>query len=1038
MLHSTAPLVTIETRDRMSTPMDVQHKLTYWKSLPTPSHEEDKAIFTPEPSFKEKRRIGGQFSRRRFLEVSGFALTLSALAGCSSTPVEVALPLLEQPEGLIPGRSLQFASTCLGCSAGCGLLATVRDGRPLKMEGMPENPLSKGGLCAIGQALPMGLYDSHRLKYPLAAGKQSDWETVDEEIGDAIKELRMTGGAVRVVTPTITSPTLQATIDLFLSGFRDAQHIMWDALSSSAILDAHARTHGVRVLPRYHFEKAVVIVSLGADFLGAWISPVEFTADWRKRRTPTSDRPEMSYHVQLEGRFSLTGGKADQRLRISPDSYGAVLSHLYVALAKRANVTVEEIALGTPPVAENILEEIEERLWQTQGQSLVVSDSQDIQVQVLVNGVNQLLRNYGATLDIEQPSRQRQGNDASLGEFLKELDSGKVAALFVLGNDLAHNLPHIESLRQQLQRVPLIVSSADREDSFAALANYVCPDHHPLESWLDAEPVEGLVSLSQPLLQPLRQTRSVLESLARWSGKNASAYDLLYGHWERAIFPRVGGESFQSFWDQSVHDGFVVVPPPEQSAGVFRAEVVQLIASEKDSGYLLELHAKVGLLDSRHAHNPWLQELPDPITKVTWDNYVSISPATAGILDLADGDVARVSVTEGNIAIELPVLVQPGQHDRVLAIPLGYGVRGTDRFAHIGPQWLEARPTVDSGDTVGKNAAPFLDFRSGSARYLRPNVTITNAGRRHSLATTQEHHSLEVPAHVAPYGAEKREPIQETTLSAFARDPLAGAPEVHHDSSMQLWPNDHPRSGHAWGMAIDLNTCTGCSACVIACQAENNVPVVGKDEVLRQREMHWIRIDRYYSGEGDDLDVAHQPMMCQHCGNAPCETVCPVLATVHSQEGLNEQTYNRCVGTRYCANNCPYKVRRFNWFDYPHDDSLQNLILNPDVTVRTRGVMEKCSLCVQRIEEGKIEARRLGEPVADGAIRTACQQSCPAQAIVFGDINDPQSRLATTLANPRRFGVLEEFNFQPVVSYLRLVRNRVDQEAPKPNGDAHA
>lgn len=1022
----------------MSTPMHSQQENAYWKSLSPRLRVEDDTVFTPEPAVESKKQVDKKLSRRRFLEASGFALTLTAFAGCTRTPVEVALPLIEQPEGFIPGRTLHFASTCLGCSAGCGLLASVRDGRPLKMEGMLENPLSKGGLCAVGQSLPMGLYDSQRLRHPLTAGKPSDWDVVDREINAALEKLRATGGAVRIVTPTITSPTLQATIDHFISGFSDARHVMWDANSASAILDAHAQTHGVRVLPRYRFERAQVIISFGADFLGAWISPVEFTAGWRERRTPTVDRQEMSYHVQIEGRLSLTGGKADRRLRVSPDSYGAILSQLYVALAKRASLSVEETSSETLPVAADILEEIEEQLWAARGQALVVSDSQDIKVQVLVNGLNHVLESYGATLDIERPSRQRQGNDASLGEFLKELESGKVAALFVLGNDLAHNLPDSDSFTQQLKRVPLIVSSADREDSFAALANYVCPDHHPLESWLDAEPVEGLVTLSQPLLQPLGKTRSVLESLARWSGQVTSAYDLVRDQWERVVFPRTDSASFQPFWDQAVQQGFVNVPPHAQSAGVFHTETVQLIPIEPADGYLLELHARVGLLDSRHAHNPWLQELPDPITKVTWDNYVSISPATAKALHLTDGDVARVSVTEGNIAIELPVLVQPGQHDRVLAIPLGYGVRGTDRFAHIGPQWLEARPTVAPGDTVGKNAAPFLDFRSGSTRYLRSGVTFTKAGRRHPLATTQEHHSLEVPAHVAPHGAEKREPIQETTLSAFVRDPLAGAPEVHHDSSTQLWPNDHPRSGHAWGMAIDLNRCTGCSACVIACQAENNVPVVGKDEVLRQREMHWIRIDRYYSGEGDDLDVAHQPMMCQHCGNAPCETVCPVLATVHSQEGLNEQTYNRCVGTRYCANNCPYKVRRFNWFDYPHDDSLQNLILNPDVTVRTRGVMEKCSLCVQRIEEGKIEARRLGEPLADGTIRTACQQSCPAQAIVFGDMNDPQSRLAKSLANPRRFGVLEEFNFQPVVSYLRLVRNRVEQEASKPNGDAHA
>jgi molybdopterin-containing oxidoreductase family iron-sulfur binding subunit len=362
----------------------------------------------------------------------------------------------------------------------------------------------------------------------------------------------------------------------------------------------------------------------------------------------------------------------------------------------------------------------------------------------------------------------------------------------------------------------------------------------------------------------------------------------------------------------------------------------------------------------------------------------------------------------------------------VLAIALGYGVRGTDRFADVGPRWLEARPTVARGELVGKNAASLLEFGDGAMQLTRTSVSLEKLPGRRELASTQTHHSLEVPRNVAPRGAEVRDAVQRTTLPAFVRNPSAGKPVVHHHDDVQLWAEDHPLTGHHWGLVIDLNCCTGCSACMLACQSENNVPVVGKDEVRRGREMHWIRLDRYYSGDDDDIDVAHQPMMCQHCDNAPCETVCPVLATVHSEEGLNEQVYNRCVGTRYCANNCPYKVRRFNWFKYEHDDALQNLALNPDVTVRGRGVMEKCSMCVQRIEDGKLEARRRGQPLADGAIQTACQQSCPAQAIIFGDMNDAHSRIHEALENPRRYGVLEEFNFRPSVSYLRVVRNRDD------------
>ena len=421
------------------------------------------------------------------------------------------------------------------------------------------------------------------------------------------------------------------------------------------------------------------------------------------------------------------------------------------------------------------------------------------------------------------------------------------------------------------------------------------------------------------------------------------------------------------------------------------------------------LYPKIGMLDGRHGHNAWLHELPDPVTKVTWDNYASVSPAAAKRLGVADGDVVRVTA-DGAPPLELPAFVQPGQHDASVAIALGYGRAGTDRFAKVGPPWFEARPPVG---LVGVNASTLVTIEDTTRRYSGRSVTVVKTGRTHPLASTQIHHSLE-----GVEGQEPRPIVQETTLAQ-----LVGAATETHETEGELWASDHPSTGHRWGMAIDLNTCTGCSACVIACQAENNVPVVGQDEVRRKREMHWIRIDRYYSGSDDEPEVAHQPMMCQHCEHAPCETVCPVLATVHGDEGLNEQVYNRCVGTRYCANNCPYKVRRFNWFDYPHEDRLQNLVFNPNVTVRSRGVMEKCTFCVQRIEETRIEARRLGQPIADGAIKTACQQVCPADAIVFGDLNDPNTRVAGLAESNRAYRVLEDLNTRPAVRYLKIVRH---------------
>jgi molybdopterin-containing oxidoreductase family iron-sulfur binding subunit len=430
----------------------------------------------------------------------------------------------------------------------------------------------------------------------------------------------------------------------------------------------------------------------------------------------------------------------------------------------------------------------------------------------------------------------------------------------------------------------------------------------------------------------------------------------------------------------------------------------------------LVLYAKPAILGGEHAYNPFLQELPDPVSKVVWDNYACLSPAAAELADVKSGDVVRV--TAGRDSIELPVLIQPGQHDRVVAVALGYGGVATERFKAVGHHWFGSRPTVGPNGRVGTNAASLLRFEQGVLRYERGGVQIEKTGRTHPLACTQDHHTLTMPARLAPAGGERRDIVQEISLADLAADVQEDGTHV-----ADLWPADHEYVGHRWGMSIDLNACTGCGACVVACQAENNVPVVGKDEVRRNREMHWIRIDRYFSEDADGLHLAHQPMMCQHCGHAPCETVCPVVATVHSSEGLNQQVYNRCVGTRYCANNCPYKTRRFNWFEYPRGEGTEHLALNPDVTVRSRGVMEKCTFCVQRIQEAKIDAKQRGEPVRDGDVRTACEQSCPAQAIVFGDVNDPKSRVSQLMRGARTYRVLEELNVQPSVGYLKVVRH---------------
>ena len=963
-------------------------------------------------------------SRRMFLEASGYALFLSALAGCSRAPTKNAVALVEQPEGMLTGKARYYAAVCGGCSAGCGTLVKCRDGRPIKLEGNPDHPLSRGGLCAVGQAHLLGLYDSQRLQEPLLDKQPASWKEIDGLVAARLKEAKGGAGAVRLLTGTVLSPTSRAWGKKFLDQTPGAQHVIYDPLSSAAIRLAHRATHAAPLLPRYRLDRAEVIVSLDADFLGTWISPVEYTVAYRAGRAPQGQPSQMSYHVQFESRLSLSGSNADRRFVVLPGELGAVASQLVARLSRRAGKAPPDAPDAVALISAAELDQLAERLWQAHGKSIVLCGSQDLPTQVLCNHLNHLLDNYGRTLDLELPSLQQQGDEGQLDSLLADLRQKKVALLVIAGVNPVYDLPAGDDWEAALRQTPLVVYVGSHRDETAAVAKVVAAASHPLESWGDAEPVAGVAAVSQPALRPLGNTRSLLECLAAWSGGAPDGYALVRQHWQESLYPRRTREApFHVFWDAALHDGHVPLETTAATVKPFAETALQPISVPHSAAdkFTLVLYPKVSMLDGRHALNPWLQELPDPVTKVTWDNYACLSPTAANILNVKEGDVIRLT-TGADQNLELPVLIQLGQHDRVVAVALGYGRQGTERFAEIGPRWIEGRPSVGANGRVGVNAASLLG-RAAQFHYERGDVAITATGRKHRLACTQQHHEVRVPPELATPGTLYRYMTQHTTLAAYRQDPAAGAHAAHEESGA-LWPEDHPYRSERWGMVIDLSKCTGCSACVIACQAENNVPVVGKDEVSRSREMHWLRIDRYYDPQPGRLDVLFQPMLCHHCGNAPCETVCPVLATVHSSDGLNQQAYNRCVGTRYCANNCPYKVRRFNWFAYAHDDKLQNVVLNPDITVRSRGVMEKCSFCVQRIHEARQEAQRQGQPLADGAVRPACQQSCPAAAIIFGDLNNPQSAAAQAVAQQRSYRVLEELNIRPVVSYLRQVRNR--------------
>lgn len=941
-------------------------------------------------------------SRRTFLEVLGYSTAALALSGCRA-PQQKIIPYLRQPIEFTPGVASWFASVCGGCSASCGTLVKVRDGRPTKLEGNPDHPLSSGGLCALAHGMVFGLYDPERLRQPLIGSQPATWEQIDQEITQKLAGIKQSGGKVRVLTGPVTGPASLETMQKFLSQFSDAKLITYQPISTDAIRQAHLWSHGLSAIPSYRFDKARLVVSFGADFLGTWIAPVQFTRGYAKARSLQDGERTMLRHVQFESRLSLTGSNADSRVRVSPTEETQALLYLarLAAADNAAGLPVPQQLAGLEPTRLNqktraAVERVAKEMMRDRGSVLIVSGSDDPDVQYLVNFTNHIAGSYGSTVDLSAASGGNQSSDQDIVELVRQMNSGEVAALIVSGVNPAYDYFDSQTFRNGMQQVPLKISLNSTLDETASLADYVCPQNHFLEAWGDVEPVRGTFSVNQPTIAPLFSTRSVQENMLRWSGDSRSFYEVLRQSWREKLFPlQKQVPTFDEFWDQTLQRGVFIPDPAQFSTPVFKSgalndTVARLISAPAETPESLGvvLYQKISIRDGQYANNPWLQELPDPITKITWDNYTSVSPAYAATAGLQEGSVVRI--TRGATALELPVHIQPGQHDKVMAIALGYGRTRAGK----------------AGDNVGANAYPFVAFRDATFRYTTSAVNLEKTSRTTEFAQSQSKDSME-----------DRPLVRELALAEYAKG--KGETEAEYGS---LWsPHDYPE--HKWGLAVDLSACVGCSACVVSCQAENNVPVVGKDEVRRRREMHWIRIDRYFEGDREDPKVFFQPVMCQQCDNASCESVCPVLATVHSSEGLNMQVYNRCVGTRYCENNCPYKVRRFNWFEYPHSDPIANLALNPDVTVRSRGVMEKCTFCVQRIEEVKIKARNEGRAINDNEIQPACQQSCPANAIIFGDLTDLKSRVAQLKKSGRNYTLLDELNLRPALSYLAKVRN---------------
>lgn len=923
-------------------------------------------------------------SRRSFLKIMGFSVTALPLTGCIKIPVRNAVPYLLKNETVIPGVPNWYASTWQGTP----ILVKTREGRPIKVEGNNLSKATFGGTDAQAQASVLSLYDSNRYSGPTDGGKSVEWNELDTRLVEALEASKEEGKEIFLVSSPVSSPSELAAIAEFKNKF-GAKHIAYSPVSNFAANKANEITHNQFTQSEYNYEAADVIVSLGADFLGTWGNSLNAARQYSNRRA-ISDGASMNKHIHVESFMSLTGSNADHRFTRSIKDQRNILLSVLKELTGQGSATASE---NNKEVVKIIVDELRNNV----GKSLLVSGDTDVNSQVIVNKINQALNNFGKTVFVYNKKYEELADDAKFEGFVDSMKAGKVGAALFLGVNPAYNYHNQKRLTSALNKVATTVSFALSEDETSRLCNFVAPMNHSYESWSDVLVANNELSFTQPVIQPLFGTRMAMESLLTWSGNKTSFYKFMKNVWAKNFFPKQSKfANAESFWNKSLHDGVVhldgissLVTASNFNAAPYAAKVA---AIKYQDAFNVVTYQKYGIRDGSMADNPFLQELPDPITKATWDNYVMISPKDAAKLSIKSGDVVTLKVESGDVTI--PAIVQPGVAVNTVAVAVGYGRKTSGKTAK----------------NLGGNAYPFNSFTNGSFQNSTSFGVVTKTGKFKGLAQTQTHHSME-----------GRDIVRETTYADYKKNPKSG--NTKKAKLFHIYP-EHDKSGHQWAMAIDLNKCTGCSSCIISCNAENNIPVVGRQEVANRREMHWMRLDRYYKGDENEPEVMHMPMLCQHCENAPCENVCPVLATVHSSDGINQQVYNRCVGTRYCANNCPYKVRRFNWFNYPHEDKMANMALNPDVSVRSRGIMEKCSLCIQRIQESKLQAKRERRALRDGDIKVACQQSCPSDAIVFGDKNDKTSKIAQFLGDDRNYVVLEELNVQPRISYMTKVRNK--------------
>lgn len=1063
----------------------------YWVGLEE-LHETEEFLKASQNEFMEDVQSVDEFleetdleststNRRDFLKFLGFSVTAATIAACE-TPVIHSIPYVNKPEHITAGVPTYYASTFYDGFDYASIVVKTREGRPIFLKGNHKHGINQGAVTARVNSSVLSLYDGSRLKNPRQQGQDTTWENIDASIKDELRKIADSGKTITLLTGTIISPSTQEVIEQFKSNFGQdvVRVVVYDPISRYGIRKGNELSFGRSFIPDYDFSKVRTLVSVDADFMDNWLLHNQYVPQFAKTRNPNNDW--MSKHYHIESRLSLSGSNADVRIPIKPSQEAAVVSAIFKIINDSAGDQFPTVNSSTDGLPMGIIEEAAKELMANRGRSLFICGSNDPYVQVLANAINKSLGNYGSVISTDTEIFINQGNDKEVKQLVADMNAGRIGALLIHGDiNPSYSLPNAEEFNNGLNNVELTVSFSKWADETASRCKYICPDHHYLESWNDFYPKTGHYSLAQPTITQLYNTRQFQDSLLTWSGNSTGYHDFIKSVWRK--YSAAAGDAsllFDDFWYNALRNGSVSIKiGASQNNFDFDRSALQDIESKipvaqttSDGDFEVVLHTNVGIGNGSHATNPWLQELPDPISKITWDNYIAMNPADAEErgMKLHIGEQLPASLAEITIngkSLVLPVVAQPGQKRGTVSIALGYG-RGAGeeeigRAAYRTKQYGGYELDEENKKVpIGKNLYPFVDDSTDYFSYKLTGAKIENTKKLYAMASTQTHHTI----------MDRHSVVRETTYKTFKSSPKEaynpphvipmhekGIAKIKDVDDITLWESHPPVKGvgHRWGMSIDLTTCIGCSACVTACHSENNVPVVGKDEIRRARDMHWLRIDRYYSSamslekgadEGKGVIATYRemevpeyenpttifmPMMCQHCNNAPCETVCPVVATTHSDEGLNQMTYNRCIGTRYCANNCPYKVRRFNWFNYkaydkfaavnPAQDVTARMVLNPDVTVRSRGVMEKCSMCVQRIQMGKLDAKMKGEPVHDGAILTACAEACPTNAISFGDLNDSDSKVAADQAEDRSYYALEEIGIRPNVGYKMKIRN---------------